>query len=128
MGFLAENTELPPREFVHLVARVSALPSPPDSREWTGNDARESRDHHELVSLNIVPCFLRLLWQSSDGAETVEVGKFKMSLRGLASADFVQVKGKQVRLRFVRKTDGLVVIQQNDKHMALPVGRADFRR
>jgi hypothetical protein len=128
MADATEQAELPPSDLAHLISRVHVLPVAPEAREWTGNGARGAHDHHELVSLNVVPFYLRLLWTSADRTETVEVGKFKMNLRGLSSAGFVQLKGRQVRLRFVRKDTGLVVVQANDQSAALSVGRAEFRR
>jgi hypothetical protein len=114
--------EYPPQDKGHLVERVASLPS--DAAEWTGNVASGDR-HHGLVSINQVPFYLRLLWQSADGAKTAEIGQYKLRLGALASAGYIQKKpGMKVRLRFVRAENGIVAIQSNDKGPLLPVGQA----
>ena len=119
------NPEYPSREHESLVKRVPFVPA--GSREWTGNAANDDH-HHGLVSINETPFYIRLLWQSPNEGETVEVGSYKLSLQRLASAGFARAQGRQVRLRFVRDSDGTVAIQANDASPALPVGRAQFAR
>ena len=106
-----------------LVERIAWVPG---AREWTGNENSDDQ-HHGLVSLNESPLRLRLLWQSSDSRETVEVGTFKINLRGLVAKEHAQQKaGLKVRLRFVRSPDGVISIQANDSGPALDVGYAQF--
>ena len=117
------SPKYPPSEHEGLAKRIPFVPS--GSREWTGNAANDDQ-HHGLVSINETPFYIRLLWQSPDGDETVEVGSYKLSLQRLASAGFVRAQGRQVRLRFVRDPDGTIAIQVNDDGPALPVGQARF--
>jgi hypothetical protein len=114
--------EYPPHDKRHLVERIATLPS--DAAEWTGN-AASGDQHHGLVSINQVPFYFRLLWQSANGAKTAEIGQYKLRLGALASAGYIQKKpGMKVRLRFVRGHDGVVAIQANDDGPLLPVGQA----
>ncbi|CAN5442855.1 hypothetical protein BH09GEM1_BH09GEM1_07450 [soil metagenome] len=115
-------TEYPPQDKRHLVERVASLPT--DAAEWTGN-AASGDQHHGLVSINQVPFYLRLLWQSANGAKTAEIGQYKLRLGALASAGYIQKKpGMKVRLRFVRADSGVVSIQVNGDGPLLPVGQA----
>jgi hypothetical protein len=98
----------------------------PVSHEWTANED-EAGHHHGLLDLNSVPCYLALYWQSNARRRTVHVGTYKLSLRALLKAGFVQEKsGRKVRLRFVRNDDGVVEIRPNESTPGLPVGVADF--
>jgi hypothetical protein len=108
------------------VKRAPRLPS--DARAWRGNGSREQADHHELVNPGSGPMYLHLEWSSEAQGDVVAVGDYWINLRGLANRHFVQEKGKQVRLRFVRSPDGIVGIQANDKSPFLPVGVALFDR
>ena len=117
--------EYPSSGYEGLAKRIPFAPA--SSREWTGNAANDDH-HHGLVSINETPFYIRLLWQSRDGDETVEVGSYKLSLQRLASGGFVRAEGRHVRLRFVRDADGTVAIQVNDDGPALPVGLARFAR
>jgi hypothetical protein len=106
-----------------LVSRANV---PSASHEWTGNDD-DAGHHHGLLDANEVPCYLALYWQSRARGRTVHVGTYKLNLRRLAAAGYVQEKpGNKVRLRFVRDGDGTVEIRPNDSSPGLPVGRADF--
>lgn len=116
--------ELPAPGDANLIKRVSVLPT--SANHWTGDGAREYADHHGLVNPGSGPMYLRLDWSSADHSSTTRVGDYWINLRGLASRGIVQEKGKQVRLRFVRWTDGMVVIQANDSSPWLGVGYADF--
>jgi hypothetical protein len=116
------DSELPLPEHRLFVERVSALPN--DAAEWTGNAATREA-HHGLVSLNKNPFFVRLLWQSDDAQRTAEVGLYKIRLGALSRAGYVQKKERlQVRLRFVRKPNGIIGIQSNSASPFLPIGQA----
>jgi hypothetical protein len=97
----------------------------PVAHEWTANDD-DAGHHHGLLSLNEVPCYFALYWQSKSRGRTVHVGTYKLNLRRLAAEGYATEKGRQVRLRFVRDADGTVEIRPNDSSPGLPVGTADF--
>ena len=93
-------------------------------RHWTGNED-DAGEHHGLIPLNEVPRLLTLSWYSRSRGETVLVGTYKLNLRLLAQHGFAEEKpGRQVRLRFVRDSDGTVEIRPNDSSSGLPVGLA----
>jgi hypothetical protein len=98
----------------------------PVSHEWTANED-DAGQHHGLLDLNGLPCYLALYWHSRARGRTVHVGTYKLSLRALVKAGFAQEKtGRKVRLRFVRTEDGIVEIRPNESSPGLPVGVADF--
>jgi|GEM_PF-2859736 len=105
---------------------VSRTAYGPVDHEWTANDDAAAH-HHGLVELSGVPCYLALYWHSKSRARTVHVGTYKLNLRALAKAGFVQEKpGRKARLRFVRDEDGTIEIRPNDSSPSLPVGTAAF--
>ena len=116
--------EYPGPEDASLVKRIAVLPA--GARSWRGNGSRAQADHHELVNPGSGPLHLHLEWTSAGQGEAVVVGDYWINLRALANRGFVQEKGKQVRLRFVRWVDGTVIIQANDSSPWLAVGYARF--
>jgi len=105
---------------------VSRTTYGPVYHEWTANED-DAGEHHGAIDGNEVPCYLALYWQSRRAGRTVHVGTYKLNLRRLAKAGFAREEGrKKIRLRFVRKPDGVVVIQINDSGPELPVGVAIF--
>ncbi len=103
-----------------LVSRTNAGPI---SREWTGNgDDRE--DHHGLIDLNEVPCYLALYWKRS--GRTLHVGSYKLNLRRLVKAGLTRQEGKSARLRFVRDENAIVSIQAKGDAPKLEIGTAIF--
>lgn len=120
----SERDDLPSPDDATLITRIAVLPD--SAHRWTGNGAREQADHHGLVNPASGPMYLRLEWTSPGRSETVRVGDYRVNPRGLANRGLVQEKGKQVRLRFVRWLDGMVVIQANDSSPWLAVGYAVF--
>jgi hypothetical protein len=120
----SEHTDhhYPDRSHESLVSRTYAQAK----HEWTGNED-DAGQHHGLLDINEVPCYLALYWQSRAAGRTVHVGTYQLNLRRLAKAGFASEKaGKKVRLRFVRDADGTIEIRPNDSSPGLTVGRADF--
>lgn len=115
-------SEFPLREHSTLVSRTTFGPV---KHEWTGNDD-DAGHHHGVIDLNEVPCYLALYWNSKRAGRTVHVGTYKLNLRQLIKAGFARAEGKKARLRFVRKEDGIVMIQLNDSAPDIPVGIATF--
>jgi hypothetical protein len=118
------EVEYPLVEDATLVKRVARLPA--DARSWRGNGSRLQCDHHELVNPGSGPLHLHLEWTDENNGEVAVVGDYWINLRTLAKRGYVQEKGKQVRLRFVRWKNGTVVIQANDSSPWLGVGTANF--
>ena len=105
---------------------VSRTTFGPVKHEWTANED-EAGEHHGAIDTNEVPCYLALYWHSRRAGKTIHVGTFKLNLRRLAKAGFAREEGsRKIRLRFVRLSDGTVVIQINSTGPALPVGMALF--
>ncbi len=117
-------TDFPAASDASLVRRLASLPS--DAHRWVGNGARIQADHHQLVSAGSGPFNLRLEWSDARGSSTTHVGDYRIDLRALASRGYLQEKGKAVRLRFVRRSNGVVVIQANDCSPWLAIGWARF--
>jgi len=118
---LSEAT-YPSAEHAHLVTRTTFGPA---NHEWTGND--DVGEHHGPIDVNEVPCYLALYWQSKRAGRTVHVGTYKLNLHRLERGGYArEERGRKIRLRFVRESDGIVVIQINGSGPRLPVGRATF--
>ena len=93
-----------------LVARTTFGPV---AHEWTGNDDH-SGHHHGLY------------WESKRAGRTVHVGTYKLNLRRLIQAGYAREETKRkARLRFVRTSNGAIVIQINDSAPSLPVGQIE---
>jgi hypothetical protein len=108
-------------------ALITRTTSGPDVHEWTGNDDDQGQ-HHGLLSANEVPCYIALYWQSRKAGRTVHVGTYRANLRQLVKRGLARQEGKsKIRLRFVRKDDGIIVIQLNESAPLLRVGRATFQ-
>lgn len=106
-----------------LISRTSFGPA---TREWTANDD-DAGHHHGLLDVNETSCYLALYWQSRTYGRTIHVGTYRLNLRRLAAAGYVQEKsGHKVRLRFVRDPDGTIQIRPNDSSPGLLVGMAVF--
>lgn len=119
---LTEST-YPSAEHAHLVTRTTFGPV---THDWTGNDD-DAGEHHGAIDVNEVPCYLALYWQSRRAGRTVHVGTYKLNLHRLERAGYARAEGaRKVRLRFVRESDGVIVIQINGSGPRLPVGRATF--
>ena len=120
---MSDGLHYPAPAHALLVSRTNAGPV---NHDWTGNDD-DAGQHHGLLDINEVPCYLALYWQSRATGRTVHVGTYKLRLRGLAQAGYAQEKpGRKVRLRFVRDPDGTIEIRPNDSSPGLPVGVAIF--
>ena len=118
-------TEYPDPKHALMVSRTTHGPV---SHEWTANED-DVGQHHGLLDMNEVPCYLALYWFSRSRGRTVHVGTYKLNLRRLAAAGYAQEKpGRKVRLRFVCDDDGTIEIRPNDSSPGLPVGVADFSR
>jgi hypothetical protein len=106
---------------------ISRSTSGTDVHEWTGNDDDQGQ-HHGLLNANEVPCYIALYWQSRKAGRTVHVGTYRMNLRLLVKEGLARQEGKsKIRLRFVRRDDGTIVIQLNESAPLLRVGGAMFR-
>jgi hypothetical protein len=113
---------MPPYPAAAHASMIARTNHGPVDHEWTAN-ADDLDHHHGLLDLSGVPCYLALYWHSKARGRTVHVGTYKLNLRALAKAGFVQEKlGRKVRLRFVRDEEGTVKIRPNESSPGLPVG------
>lgn len=111
----------PGAEHARYIARTTFGPV---GHEWTANQD-DAGEHHGLLDINEVPCYLALYWQSRRAGRTVHVGTFRLNLHQLERTGYARLEGKRkVRLRFVREPDGTVAIQINGSGPKLLVGHA----
>ncbi|GEM_PF-774906 len=109
---------LPPNVFDLCIA-VSSNPAGSRLHEWTYNDADPKSCCQHPVPLSESPFYLRLLWRTSGEAQVYPVGIFKINLRGLLEAGYVNydpVKDStspNIRLRIVHSEARFFI--QSDK-------------
>lgn len=95
-------------------------------RDWTGNDEKGKRSHHDgNIYLNKSPLRLRLSWKESSNAPVCYIGVFDLDLQKLLAAKYICTSSEpqdKVRLRFYHGLDDVIYIQVNNEGPGLPIG------
>lgn len=112
----------PDESFAHLIRRLPI--EPPKASPWHANHD-ELAFHHGPVAANSAAEIV-LDWVSNRRGVSVRVGIFRLYPRALINAGYCADEGKNARVRFLRRDDGVVVLQANASGPFIEVGEAHF--
>ena len=124
-AYEARGTTYPLPEYSHLARRVESAPLRLPAHTWTGND-RVQQHHHGTIRRDRTT--IHLFWKATDNSTPQEVGLFALDPVALLDDGYVRPDGENIRLRFVRKEDGLIYIQTVTGSQALAVGKSGVAR